>query len=220
MEVLLTPDTDVCSTLTPSRRTLVTGAAWALPVVAVGSVAPAACVGSLVGAQLDGRPASEPYPGCGADLPRFAVSVQVVVTACAGQSVCLRVYDLGDEDAPDAGLRSRLWWSYADQKATPSSGPPFLFVEKCVTVRGTGTPVPVDFAVPGDDVRSQTAFLSATSSSVGNIGVPGSGNAGIHVNPCFFGEAGTTNRVARFFYRYEGTGPWVPGGYILATRPA
>jgi hypothetical protein len=201
-----------------SRRTVVKGAAWATPAITFAAAAPAAaaslppCVGGITGVAQSGWSVGATFPGCGQGS-HFDVSIRITVQACQAQSICLRVYDLGHQD-DGAGLRSRLWWAEAADPA-----PPYLFIEKCVQVPEQES-VPVPFAGPGDNVRGQQDFLSANSTSVGNIEVAGGTNDGIHVNPCYFGGAGSSGRVAKFYYRLGNADAWLPGGYINANRPA
>jgi len=201
-----------------SRRTIVKGVAWATPVIAVATVVPEAsaslppCVGSITGVPQSSWSVGAGFPGCNQNT-HFDTSVQVQIKACEAESICIRVYDLGHQN-DGAGLRSRLWWSYNNDSA-----PPYLFIEKCITVPAQGT-AQVSFAVQGDNVRGQQTFLAEASNSVGNIEALGGTNDGIHVNPCYFTGGTTSNRVAQFYYRLDGAGPWLSGGYINATRPA
>lgn len=201
-----------------SRRTIVKGVAWATPVIAVATVVPEAsaslppCVGSVSGVSQGSWSVGARFPGC-TQNSHFDVSVQISIKACEAQSICIRVYDLGDENN-GSGLRSRLWWDY-----TSDQTPPYLFIEKCITVPAEGT-VPVSFAIQNDTVRRETTQFAESSTVVGTIGAVGGTNDGIHVNPCYFGGAGSSGRVAKFYYRLGNAGAWLPGGYINANRPA
>lgn len=211
------------ATLGASRRTVVKGAAWAAPVVALGSAAPAVaaslppCVQSMTGIAQAAWSVGASFSGCSRNT-HFDVSVRVTVTPCDATTVNLRVYDLGQENS-GSGRRSRLWWSYISNTQTNNST--YLFIEKSVPAPALGDTVSVSFAVQGDNVRRQTTALAQASNSVGTITACCSNeNDGIHVNPCYFQGQQTTNRVARIAYRYDNTGPWTWGGYINATRPA
>ena len=202
-----------------SRRTLVKGAAWAAPVIAVGAVVPTAaaslppCFEEVSGVtQNSWSVPNATFAGCPNPSTHFDVNIQVTVKACDARKVTVRVYDLADEPATN-GRRSRLWWSDRD------SSTPYLFIQKTITVPAVGSTT-VPFVTTGDQVRWSNSQFGNTGGRGPITAPPNSENDGIHVNPCYFGGAGSSNIVAKFYYRLDDDPTWLGPHYITATRPA